>query len=167
MRQWTVFEVRGKCFLELKLLSIYFSNNYACDGVPGCPEGKDELGCLETTQIDDSAEALRVKTPEGKWQLVCFDSPDQVQFELANLACYQLGYWSAESFPAVPYSATYGQTFSKMVKPLDEEHRYLQGTMDHQARTCSYIWNLKCVHYECGKRQVKFRAQTRIVGGNR
>ena len=54
-----------------------------------------------------------------------------------------------------------------MVKPLDDEHRYLQGTMDHKARTCPYIWNLKCVHYECGKRQVKFRAQTRIVGGNR
>ena len=82
-----------------------FSNNYACDGVPGCPEGKDELGCLETTPIDETsdAEALRVKTPEGKWQLVCLDGPDQVDFELANLACYQLGYWSAESFPAVPY----------------------------------------------------------------
>ena len=85
--------------------NYYFSNNYACDGVPGCPEGKDELGCLETTPIDETsdAEALRVKTPEGKWQLVCLDGPDQVDFELANLACYQLGYWSAESFPAVPY----------------------------------------------------------------
>ena len=136
------------------LILTQISNNYACDGVPGCSEGKDELGCLETTTIDAADDALRVKTPQGNWQLGCLDSPDQADFELANLACYQLGYWSAESFPAVPYrQSKYGEKFSKIVKPLDPVNQFLQGTMNHDATSCPFVWNLKCVHYECGHRQ--------------
>ena len=42
----------GKCLKD----------NYACDGIPGCDEGKDEVGCLNSVLVNekDGNETIQI-----------------------------------------------------------------------------------------------------------
>ena len=139
-------------------------NNYECDGIPGCPDEADEVDCIRAKSIKnpigEDFEIVQIKQQTGEWTSLCAN--EIFDRQMANLACYQLGYWAATV--NMEYESL-SDEFDFSVPMTGSNSAFIQGQVEKGSCEGNTVWSLSCAHYSCGKRQVGMRATTRIVGG--
>ncbi|KAM9365911.1 transmembrane protease serine 3 [Pholidichthys leucotaenia] len=131
--------------------------SHQCDGVVGCKNGEDELGCV---RLSGRSSVLQVQK-KGEWRTVCSEGWDN---SLGSSTCRQLGYSSyVESF-FVPLATIEQelQTHLLSIQPSQSQIIKLQNADSTSKTRCSsgLVTTLKCL--DCGSRP---QYSTRIVGG--
>ena len=141
-------------------------DNYQCDGNPGCPDEADEVDCIRAVTIeqdDEVFDVVQIKQETGNWRVLC--STDEFDRNMANLACYQLGYWAAASLNYKQLTSS-KPNYKFSTPSMDKsQSTFIQGQVEVGVCPDKRVWVLDCAHYSCGKRQVAQRPQLRIVGG--
>ena len=140
-------------------------NNYKCDGIPGCPDEADEVECIRSVPIEQENEKfdiVQIRQETGQWRVLC--ATEDFDRNMANLACYQLGYWAAASLEYKHLTKT-SHKYSIPSSDSTKVSTFIQGQVDAGLCPDKRVWVLDCAHYSCGKRQVAQRPQLRIVGG--
>ena len=146
------------------------NDNWRCDGVPACDDESDELECfkmLDRNEDPDVALPLRNKAAgnlavinkhnpkvqilshycwrRGAWLQVCEDASVMDTSEIADKACYHMGFWKAESYSTIELKTFKEQIGTFSVFPSN-------GTSVHKTvNKCSRLLSLVCQPFPCGE----------------
>ncbi|XP_078492260.1 uncharacterized protein LOC100183060 isoform X2 [Ciona intestinalis] len=169
---------------------ICVMDNYACDGIVGCPDESDESFCTRISN-EHGNKLLEIRRLNEDFSLLC---GDDVTVEVADAVCQQLGYWRAETplqFTSIPQSAVNSNIYrliqnstyiasqpyvhANVFLPMQD---FQQNRLENHAKSAGSsmcpnrnLWVANCESYQCGVRpttrtqQQSYRAVLRLLGG--
>lgn len=129
-------------------------DNFKCDGIPGCDDESDETDCFRLEPKNFTISPTRPPLSRKVLMHYCWkrkafipvcenESKDKTQ-DIADKACYHMGYWKASSYSTVELDKAADQKGTFSMFPTN-------GTALHQSvDQCKRLISMICEPFPCG-----------------